>query len=89
MSAKRVLTSCLRCGKPYCADHLRLYCGGCDVARLRQAPVQLREQGEERARDEVERQELQATVERQRQHIDELQQQVRVLIPLVSLKNLH
>ncbi len=84
MSVKRVLTSCRRCGKPYCANHLRLYCSGCDVAQLPQAPAHLHEQAEGHAHYERERQELQTTVERQRQQIDELQQQVRVLIPLVS-----
>jgi hypothetical protein len=58
---------------------MRLYCGVCDVARL---PLQ--ELADERARNERERQEFQTTVDRQRQQIDELQQQVRVLVPLVS-----
>jgi hypothetical protein len=78
-AVKRVPTSCVRCGKPFCLNHMRLYCGACDVARL---PLQ--ELADERARNERERQEFQTTVDRQRQQIDELQQQVRVLVPLVS-----
>jgi hypothetical protein len=84
MGVKRVLTSCLICEKPFCVNHLKLCCNVCDAARRPQAPVHLQEQAEDRARNEREKQELQTTIERQRQQIDELQQQVRVLIPLVS-----
>jgi len=76
---KKVVTSCVRCQKPFCGNHLLLYCANCDVARRPQNQFI-----QERARYERERQELQDTVDRQRQQIDELQQQVRVLVPLVS-----
>jgi hypothetical protein len=81
---KRVLTCCVICAKPFCKGHLNLYCGNCNVARLPYAPGQLQELAEERARNELERQNFQTTVERQQRDIEDLRQQVRVLIPLVS-----
>jgi hypothetical protein len=83
-AVKRVLTCCVICAKPFCKGHLNLYCGNCNVARLPYAPGQLQELAEERARNELERQNFQTTVERQQRDIEDLRQQVRVLIPLVS-----
>ena len=84
-NVKRVMTQCVSCDKPFCLNHLTLRCGDCDIARLPQAPALLQDQAEERARNERDRQEFETTIERQRRQIDELQQQVRVLVPLVSL----
>lgn len=83
-NVKRVLTKCISCEKPFCLNHLTLRCSDCNIAGLPQAPVLLQEQAEERARNERDRQEFETIIERQRRQIDELQQQVRVLVPLVS-----
>jgi len=83
-AVKRVVTSCVRCGKPFCRNHLVLYCGDCSVARLPHGALQLQELAEERERIERERQDFQTAMERQQQEIEDLRQQVRILIPLVS-----
>ena len=94
MKVKRVFTSCQSCGKPFCVNHLSLYCGGCNDARLPQTPARRAREQELEATVDRQRQEMDTQrqemdtqsqeIDRQRQQIDELQQQVRVLVPLVS-----
>jgi hypothetical protein len=73
---------------------MKLYCQGCDSARVPLDPLHVQQQElardlarqEEHARNERVQQQLELTVQQQQQQIDGLQQQIRVLIPLVSCK---